>query len=99
MKRVFLSLGFSDRPESDVMDDISKAEELITSYYPNEELDFIHNYDYIGHSRVECLGQAIKKMAICDIVYFINDWDKHKGCIIEHKVCELYGIEHKFIIV
>lgn len=93
-RRIFLSLGFSGRSEDAIMEEIDKAKEIISKINPEEELEFIHNYEYKGSNRIECLGEAIKKMSTCDIVYFIGHWYKHNGCLIEETVCELYNIPH-----
>lgn len=98
MKRIFLSLGFSGRTEEAVRSDIDKAKELISSKYINEEIEFVHNYEYTGANRVECLGEAIKKMSTCDIVYFINNWHlSHNGSMIEKYICGLYDIPWKLL--
>lgn len=102
--KIFLSLGFSGRSKEEVFMDIGLAMIKITDIHVlindnSEVLQFIHNYDYNGNTRVECLGEAIKKMSACDKVYFINDWENHKGCVIEKKVCELYNIPHESISV
>lgn len=102
MKRIFLSLGFRGKGEERILNEIDKMKEKITSYYPNEELEFVHNYFYQGNNRVECLGEALKKMSTCDIVYFLTDdlmYNIFKGCHIEKKVCEIYNITHKFISI
>jgi hypothetical protein len=95
--KVFLSLGFSGRPEAEVKKEIDDAINFIKMYYPDTEFEFIHNYDYEGNNRVECLGEAIKKMSACDRVYFINKWRKHNGCLIEKNICEIYNIPHATI--
>lgn len=100
MKKIFLSLGFNGKPETIIMDEINRAKQEISSKFPDEEqIEFVHNYEYEGSNRVECLGEAIKKMATCDFVYFINEWYEHKGCLIEMQVCNLYQINHTSIIV
>lgn len=99
MRRIFLSLGFVKKPVLEVMYDISKAQEMITPHYKDKSIEFIHNYDYTATNKIECLGEAIKNMSSCDIVYFINDWSDHDECIVQKKVCELYNIEHKIINV
>lgn len=99
MKRIFLSLGFSGRKEEDVRNDIDKAKKLISLDFKNEEIEFVHNYDYIGNNRIECLGEAIKKISTCDCVYFIDNWWKHKGCVIEYEVCKNYEIPIKSIFI
>lgn len=97
MKRIFLSLGFHDRLESDILQDISRAKAIISATY--SEVEFVHNYDYQGTSRLDCLGEAIKKMACCDEVYFINNWFNYNGCKIERIICDTYNIPYKSIIV
>ena len=99
MKRIFLSLGFNKRPEKIVRDTINEAKKKLTSYCENEDVEFVHNYDYIGNNSVECLGEAIKKMSTCDIVCFINDWDCYTGCTVEHDICEFYNIPRAYIAV
>ena len=44
--------------------------------------------------RVWCLGDSIKLMDEADIVVFAPGWEKARGCRIEHKVCEEYGIPY-----
>ena len=98
MKRVFLSLGMRGRSDDSIIEDIYNAKEFISSkYYPSEQVEFIHNFDYSSNNMVECLGEAIKKMSSCDHAYFINKWYKHDECIIEKHVCELYDIPHTVI--
>lgn len=29
----------------------------------------------------------------CDVVYFCKGWDKTRGCILEHKAAEAYGLK------
>ena len=105
MKKVFLSLGFKGKTEEQVNNEIEKAKKRIAAYYECGEdlefvnVEFIHNYDYVGVNRVECLGEAIKKMSRCDKVYFINDWFNYNGCSIEKEICELYDISHETVIV
>ena len=99
MIKMFLSLGFNKKTNNEVVDTINRAKETISKYYPGEVLEFVHNYNYMGNNRIECLGEAIKKMSACDIVYFINNWCEHSGCIIEHTVCEYYKIPYTSITV
>lgn len=94
IKRVFLSLGFRGRTEEEIMSDIEKAKEIIISEFPYDEFEFIHNYDYKSDNRVECLGEAIKKMSTCKIVAFISGWPRYRGCKAEYEICKSYNIPH-----
>lgn len=98
MKKIFLSLGFSGRKEKDIIEDIDYAKALLIAHYENDELEFVHNYYYNGNNKVECLGEAIKKLSTCDLVCFINNWRDHKGCLIEKEVCKLYEISYTSLI-
>lgn len=39
------------------------------------------------------LGESIKLMQDADVVYFCKDWQKYKGCVIEHECAVRYGKE------
>lgn len=38
------------------------------------------------------LGKSLELMAKCDVVIFMNGWEKARGCQLEHAACEAYGI-------
>ena len=38
------------------------------------------------------LGKSILLLSQADAAYFMNGWDKARGCIIEHEVVEKYCI-------
>lgn len=38
------------------------------------------------------LAKSINAMGQVDAVYFSPGWQNARGCCIEHKICELYGI-------
>ena len=46
----------------------------------------------IKNDRVWCLGDSIRLMAMADLVIFAPGWEDARGCCIEHKLCEEYGI-------
>ena len=39
------------------------------------------------------LARSIEEMAYCDIAYFCKDWEKARGCKIEHEAAVAYGLE------
>lgn len=39
------------------------------------------------------LAKSIENMSLCRAVYFCKEWDKARGCKIEHEVAEKYGLE------
>ena len=94
--KVFLSLGMHGRTMEDTHKDISAMKRELRRWYPDEELIFVDNADCTGSDadgRLYYLGEAIKKMDKCDAVYFHSGYKNHKGCLIEAKICELYGLK------
>ena len=38
------------------------------------------------------LGKSFELMSKCDVVIFMEGWEKARGCQLEHAACEAYGI-------
>lgn len=64
--------------------------EVLDTYFPN---DFNNLPMDILNKPLFFLGQSLMYMSYCDAVYFCKDWDKTRGCILEHKAAEVYGLK------
>lgn len=64
--------------------------EFVNSYFPDYNNTHI---DEITHKNVDYLGRALQALAKADILYMCKGWEDARGCVIEHKVAELYNIE------
>ena len=64
--------------------------EVLDTYFPN---DFNGLPMDILNKPLFFLGQSLMYMSYCDVVYFCKGWDKTRGCILEHKAAEVYGIK------
>lgn len=104
--KVFLSLGLSGKTVTEIDYDIKRMSEkildIMSNIAPNEKIEIVHNADYYPdpeerRGRVYCLGEAIKKMDECELVVFHPDYSKHKGCLVEEKVAQLYGIKRFYL--
>lgn len=42
-------------------------------------------------SAIYYLAKSIELLDQADAVYFMKGWEKARGCIIEHKICQEYG--------
>ena len=96
MKRVFISVGMSGRPEEEVKQDLWRARYNIAKHFAPEQVEIVDNYSTVGPEgcgRLWYLGEAIKLLGTCDAVYFTKGYSNHNGCIIERGICDLYGIE------
>lgn len=110
MKRIFLSLPMSGKTDIEIEAQIEemKAEFLLKNPFDDgEEIVFADNLrcsiwkDDEEEARTPSLlylGEAIRKLAYCDGVYFGEGWTTAKGCMIEMEVCEKYGIS-RFVML
>ena len=97
--KVFLSLGMSGREKKDVLNDIEEATSYIQSIYPDAEIinTYFQEEAPKDAGQTYYLGRSIQVLGSCDQVWFINDWENYRGCCVEHKVCEQYGIPYCYL--
>lgn len=103
-KVIFLSMRMNGRDIKDIIATRNKMIDSIKVLYPDEELGFVDNIgceisiapDMLQQKRLLYLGEAIKKMAYCNMIAVIyNDMaygPKH-GCTIEENVATEYDFE------
>ena len=100
--KVFMSIGFRNKTEEQVRNELKKAEQRAKEKFPElAEAVFVHNYNYSfdgyeihEHTRsLMNLSAAIKRMSRCDAVLLINNWPDYRGCCIEHYIVDAYNIK------
>lgn len=67
--------------------------EVVDTYFPNDSKYLTVD---ILSKPLFCLGKSLMYMSYCDAVYFCKGWDKTRGCILEHKAAEAYGLERMY---
>jgi hypothetical protein len=92
--KCFISLPMNGKNENDILINIEKAqhdaEVLIKAINPYVNIKFIDGYNTSSNNAVYLLGQSIVKMSDCDYVFFCKDWEKYRGCVIEHTIATKY---------
>lgn len=86
-------LGISD-------DQVIKTQEKLKEKFAKLHIEVIDSFindpcpDDCNHPGVFYLGRTLmQKMHTVDAVYFVDGWEKARGCRIERKICEEYGIK------
>lgn len=85
------------------IDDIIAAREYATAFLMEWGYDAVDNYfadfpdnDFVSDDTrnvpIAYLAKAIESMSKCDAVYFCKGWENARGCKIEHKIAEEYGL-------
>lgn len=94
------------QPMNGVMGDkIFESRAKAKKYLKENGYDFIdtlfhnrwHPYKMIPKLSIENyplfqLARSLEQMSKCDAVYFCKDWEKYRGCKIEHEAAKAYGL-------
>lgn len=67
----------------------ARGYQVLNTYFEPEELP----PPVGGTIPMRFLSKSIAVMSLCKAVYFSNGWNDARGCRIEHKIAEEYGLE------
>lgn len=95
--KVFISQPMRGKTDEQIRKERNKVVTKLKRYYGDdaEILDTIFNLDEGAHPLVY-LGKSIEVLSEADLIYFMEDWDIARGCVIEHEVACRYGIKRIF---
>lgn len=95
-QKIFISLPMAGRDEADVLaelkmigDKFAENYDVIDSFHQDNDPNGVDKY-----SGVYYLGHSLMLMRTANLVVFSKNWTSARGCIIEHRVCELYDIPY-----
>ena len=92
--KVFLSHPMHGLTEEQIMSIRDSACYYLRSVYGNIEL--IDNYRHedapTNAGRLWHLGRSIQQLEEADAIYFCEEWENARGCLIERQVAEKYGL-------
>ena len=86
--KCFISQPMKNKTIEQIKNEREKVIEFLKRNGMKEISSIVEN----NEDPVYALGESIKLMANADCVYFMKGWNEARGCIIEHEVCERYGI-------
>lgn len=92
--KVFISQPMKDKTDEQIKTERAKAVNAIKEKY-NEDVEIIDSFfENAPHNAKPLwfLGKSIELLADADIAYFCKDWNKYRGCKIEHICAKEYGI-------
>lgn len=94
--KVFISQPMHDIPEDIIRKEREEIFAQLLVEFIGQEIELIDNYnkpqEIVDGGRLAMLGHSIMLMKDADLVVFSPLWSSSKGCVIEHDVCESYGI-------
>ena len=93
---VFISQPMKDKTDKQIKVERERAIDNIKNKYPNENVEILDSFfEGAPHQAKPLwfLGKSFEILSNADLAYFIGDWKNYRGCCMEHKACEEYGIE------
>ena len=93
--KVMISLPMNGKKDSEVISRMKEIKEKFDKLHIDVIDSFINDEGPkdINHKNVYYLGRTIMNfLCEADAVYFDEGWEQARGCRIERKICEEYGI-------
>ncbi len=95
MKKLFISQPMKGKTNEEIEAERAKAVEK-AKVVLNDDVEVIDSFfkDAPVDARpLWFLGKSIELLSVADAAYFAKDWDKYRGCKIEHSCAVEYGIK------
>ena len=79
------------------LNDVKFARQRVIEHYTSKGWTYVDNVITSFENDPEpkplwYLGKSLELMSKCDVVIFMEGWEKARGCQLEHAACEAYGI-------
>lgn len=101
MRRLFVSQPMRGKTQEEIIEQRDKAIEKLSRRL-NEGFEVAETYftedgpKDVKNSGIYWLGKSLELLSECDLALFIGNWYNYRGCEIEYRVCEKYGIEMEY---
>ena len=94
MKKLFISQPMKDKTDAEILavreQAIQSAKNLL-----GEDVEVIDSFFQDAPHDAKplwFLAKSLELLATADVVYFVKDWEKYRGCRIENTCAVEYGI-------
>lgn len=94
MKKLFISQPMRDKTDEEIKAEREKIINIVTEKFGEVEvIDSFFESAPHDAKPLWFLGKSLELLSNADIAYFAKDWDKYRGCKIEHVCAIEYGID------
>lgn len=94
MKKLFISQPMKGKTDEEILAERRKAVRSAERQLgePVEVIDSFFQSAPVGAKPLWFIGKSLEFLSDADIAYFAKDWQKARGCKIEHERAVEYGI-------
>lgn len=93
--KLFISQPMNDKTDDEILAErngvIAKFRQISPMHPEIEVIDSFFQDAPHDATPLWYLGESIKLLGEADVVYFCKDWQKYRGCTIEHECAVRYG--------
>lgn len=96
MKKLFISQPMKGKTDEEIKVERDEIIKCASERFGEVEVigSFIEdNAPNDANSGLWYLGKSLELLSIADCAYFAENWDKYRGCVIEHECAVKYGID------
>ena len=94
MKKLFISQPMRDKTDEEIKTERENIIKDVTNVLGEVEvIDSFFESAPHDAKPLWLLGKSLELLSTADIAYFAKDWDKYRGCKIEHTCATEYGID------
>ncbi len=100
--KVFISMGMRDKTIKEIRETMNDIANTFKKKF-KEDIEVIDTVveDFenleVKNEGLYCLGKSIELLSTADLVVFAEDWDSYRGCKIEHRCAEEYGLKIMYV--
>ena len=95
MTKLFISQPMRDKTNEQIEAERKTAIETVKKAY-GEDIEIIDSFFKDAPHEAKplwFLGKSFELLSTADVAYFCKDWEKYRGCKMEHTACIEYGIK------
>lgn len=94
MKKLFISQPMKDKTNEEIKAERERIIKEVTDKFGEVEVidSFFENAPHDARP-LWFLGKSLELLSTADVAYFAKDWEKYRGCKIEHTCAIEYGID------
>ena len=100
MKKLFISQPMKGKTDEEILREreqaVREAEKYLKENGMQEEVQLIDSFFQsapVGARPLWFLGKSPELLSTADLVYFAKDWEKARGCRIEHMCAVQYELQ------
>ena len=95
--KIFISQPMRDKADEEIKKEREAAIQVVKEKFPDKTIEVIDSFfENAPHDAKPLwfLGKSFELLSGADLAVFIGEWEKYRGCKMEHLAAMEYGIPY-----